>query len=100
MATLTIEREVALAEAKDRLSALTAQANTTGTPFVITRNRKPWVEVRPLAARTEQPSSITITPARRKVAVPDLDILFEGFNDNSFRAEEDGFASSAGLEAM
>ena len=37
------------AEAKDRLSALTASANETGLPFVITKGKKPWVEVRPLA---------------------------------------------------
>ena len=87
------------AEAKDRLSALTASANETGRPFVITKNNKPWAEVRPLAVRERREGSVTITPLRREVAVPDLDDVFAGY-DGGYVAREDGFAAPAGAEAM
>ena len=64
------------AEAKDRLSALTASANETGLPFIITKGKKPWVEVRPLAVKESSASAVTITPLRREIAVADLDEVF------------------------
>lgn len=88
-----------LAEAKDRLSALTASANETGLPFVITKGKKPWVEVRPLAVKERPASVVTITPVRREVVVADLDDVFAGY-EGGYIAFEDGFAAPVGEEAM
>ena len=90
---------VGFAEAKNRLSALTTSANETGLPFVITKNNKPWVEVRPLALQQHQSGAVTIAPVRREVAVPDLDDVFAGY-EGGFVAHEDGFAGAVGSEAM
>ena len=87
------------AEAKDRLSALTASANETGLPFIITKGKKPWVEVRPLAVKELPVGAVTITPLRREVAVADLDEVFAGY-EGGFIAQEDGFAAAVGAEAM
>ena len=87
------------AEAKDRLSALTTSANETGLPFIITKGRKPWVEVRPLAVKEPPAGTITITPLRREVAVADLDEVFADY-EGDFVAREDGFAAAVGVEAM
>ena len=87
------------AEAKDRLSALTASANETGLPFIITKGKKPWVEVRPLAAKEPPAGAVNITPLRREVAVADLDEVFAGY-EGGFVAREDGFAAPVGAEAM
>lgn len=92
---------VGLAEAKDKLSSLTAKANETGEPFVILKNNKPWVEVRPVATQTAQTSAdrITVTPAKRNLEVVDLDDLFSGY-DGSFEISEDGFSDPVGEERM
>ena len=90
---------VGFAEAKDRLSALTASANETGLPFVITKGKKPWVEVRPLAVKERPSGAVTITPVKREVVVADLDDAFAGYEGN-YVALEDGFAASVGSEAM
>ena len=82
-----------LAEAKDRLSALTASANKTGLPFIITKSKKPWVEVRPLAVKEPPAGAVTITPMGREVVVADIDEVFAGY-EGSFIAREDGFASA------
>ena len=87
------------AEAKDQLSALTAQANATGLPFIVTKNGKPWVEVRPLATRKNNDGGVVITPIRREVEIPNVDELFRTY-DNAFIPHEDGFASPAGIETM
>lgn len=91
---------IALAEAKNNLSALTAYANETGTPFTILKNNKPWVRVLPLAARQKSSSTIAIVPLRREVEVVDLDKLFDGFDGPIPRIVEDGFAGAVGREAM
>ena len=98
MTTDTLPR-FGFAEAKDRLSALTASANETGLPFIITKGKKPWVEVRPLAVKESSASAVTITPLRREVAVADLDEGFAGY-EGDFVAREDGFAAAVGTEAM
>ena len=98
MTTETLPR-YGLAEAKDQLSALTASANETGLPFVITKGKKPWVEVRPLAVKEPPAGAVVITPLRREVAVADLDEVFEGY-EGGYVAREDGFAAAAGAEAM
>ncbi len=90
---------VGFAEAKDRLSSLTASANETGLPFTITKNGKPWVEVRPLAVKEHRAGAVTISPVGRKVAVADLDEVFAGY-EGGYVVREDGFASPAGAEAM
>ena len=99
MGATAIKRQYGLAEAKDKLSALTASANATGSPFVIMKNNKPWVEVRPLAAQPRVEGEVTITPVRRRLSIPDLDELFSGYA-GGFEPREDGFASAVGSEAM
>ena len=99
MTAIVPEDRYGLSEAKNRLSALTAQANATGSPFVIMKNNTPWVEVRPLAVAPRPEGSVTITPIRREVSIPDLDELFDGYS-GEFVAHEDGFAAPAGAEAM
>ena len=100
MASTALVREVPFTEAKNKFSALTADANRSGSPFVILKNNSPWVEVRPLAAR-RSPSSdgIVIRPVRREVAVADLDRLFLKY-DGSYTPGEDGFAASCGAEEV
>lgn len=88
-----------LAETKDRFSALTAQANSTGRPFTVLKGGKPWVEVRPLAFCEHLTAEITITPAQRHIPVTDLDELFATY-DGSYSPSEDGFAASSGVEEM
>ena len=88
-----------LAETKDKFSALTAKANSTGRPFTVLKGGKPWVEVRPLAACESIATEITITPSRRQVPVADLDELFAGY-EGGFSPSEDGFASPSGAEEM
>ncbi len=90
---------ISFSQAKDQLSRLTLQANATGRPFVIEKNRKPWVEVRPLAVQPEQDNAIKIMPVKREVPVADLDALFEG-HSSSFCPREDGFASAVGAEEL
>lgn len=99
MSPAVLEQGIALAEAKNQLSALTAYANEVGRSFVITKNRKPWVEVRPLAGPSRAEGSVSIRPLRRTVEIPDLDALFRDY-DGAFEPTEDEFASSAGSEAM
>lgn len=100
MATIARERRYGLAEAKDRLSSLTADANRTGKPFVILKNNVPWVEVRPLAADDDHGATVIhIQPVRHEVDIPDLDDLFEGYG-NGFVPSEDGFAGPVGAEEM
>ena len=100
---LKMEGAVGLAEAKDNLSALTVKANETGEPFIITKNNKPWVEVRPVAARAaeeaDEEGAISIQPIRRTIDVVDLDELFAEY-DGSYRATEDEFASPVGEEEL
>lgn len=100
MACIAQVKEVPLTEAKDKFSALTADANRSGSPFVVLKNNSPWVEVRPLAVR-QSPSSggIVIRPVRREVAVADLDRLFLEY-DGSYTPGEDGFAASCGAEEV
>lgn len=89
-----------LTEAKDRFSALTAEANASGIPFRVLKGGKPWVVVCPAqAAQTSGQGAITIQPAKRTVAVPDLDVVFAGY-DGSFTPHEDGFAAPAGGEEL
>ncbi|MBQ9067526.1 MAG: type II toxin-antitoxin system Phd/YefM family antitoxin [Eggerthellaceae bacterium] len=99
MIQIELDNTVAFSEAKNKFSALTTKANSTGTPFVVTKNRKPWVEVRPLAVKPQREGVITITPLRREVAIPDLDELFDNYQGD-FVAREDGFANATGSEAM
>ena len=99
MSSVVTKSEIGFSAAKSQLSALTAQANATGMPFVITKNNKPWVEVRPLAFSARRDGAITISPLRREMRVPDIDDLFEGY-DGGFVAREDGFANPVGSEAM
>lgn len=97
---ITRERRYGLAEAKDRLSSLTADANRTGRPFVILKNNVPWVEVRPLAVSGDRDAAVIhIQPVRREVDIPDLDDLFEGYRGD-FAPSEDGFAGPAGAEEL
>lgn len=97
--TRTTLREIPFTDAKNQLSSLTAQANASGCAFVITKNRKPWVEVVPLAVKRNSADGISIKPLRREVVIPDLDDLFAA-HDGSFTPKEDGFASALGSEAM
>ena len=60
--------KIGFAEAEDRLSAFTATANATGEPFVITKNNKPWVEMRPLAGPQRRDGAVSISPIRRMVS--------------------------------
>lgn len=93
--------EYGLAETKDRFSALTSKANSTGRPFRVLKGGKPWVEVVPLAPKEPMSSDgIVIEPCTRTVTVADLDALFEGFDETSFVPREDGFAGASGLEVM
>ncbi len=87
-----------LAETKDKFSALTAKANSTGRPFTVLKGGKPWVEVRPLAVDSG-PDDISITPTRRVVPISDLDELFAGYS-GEYVPKEDGLASPVGCEAM
>ena len=98
MTTSAIEK-ISFTEAKDRLSALTVRANATGRPFVITKNNKPWVEVRPLMVRERPFDAITISPVSRELVVPDLDEVFADY-DGDYVAREDGFVAAIGAEAM
>lgn len=100
MGTATLEQKVSFAEAKNHFSALTTQANATGVPFIITKNNKPWVEVRPLAVMPQPKDGITIKPVKREVVIPDLDVLFQDFDPHGFVPREDGFASATGCEVM
>ena len=100
MTSVALEQKVSFAEAKNHFSALTTQANATGMPFIITKNHKPWVEVKPLAIMPQPKDGITIKPIRREVAIPDLDVLFQDFDPHGFVPREDGFAPAAGCEAM
>lgn len=91
---------VALAEAKNQFSALTAEANRTGRPFTVLKNNKPWVEIRPLAVEFDsRPDAIHITPVHRRVEVADLDELFHDF-EGDFVPVEDGLATAVGWEAL
>ncbi len=94
-----VERTVGFAEAKNSLSALTTQANDTGDSFIILKNNRPWVEVRPLAVRDKTRDSIVIKPVSREVSVADLDELFAGY-EGDFVAKEDDFSQPAGVEEM
>ncbi len=89
-----------LTEAKDKFSALTAKANATGMPFRVLKGGKPWVVVCPTTLTQEsKEGAITIQPTKRTVAVPDLDVLFAGY-DGDFVPSEDGFANPAGSEEL
>ncbi len=89
-----------LTEAKDRFSALTAEANATGVPFRVLKGGKPWAVVCPASSgRASGDGTITIQPVKRTVAVPDLDVLFAGY-DSSFVPSEDGFVSPMGSEEL
>ena len=92
-------QEIPFTDAKNQLSALTAHANATGNAFVITKNRKPWVEVVPLAIKPVSADGISIKPLRRVVAIPDLDDLFASYDD-CFVPAEDGFVHSIGSERL
>lgn len=93
------EDGVGLAEAKNRLSALTNEANETGKPFIIYKNKRPWVEVRPLDVRKQVDGGISIRPVRHEIEIPDISKLFESY-DGSFQPEEDGFANPVGREEL
>ena len=99
MASTATLPKFGFAEAKDRLSALTANANETGQAFVITKNSKPWVEVRPLAVRERRGNAVVIEPVHREVEVADLDKVFAGY-EGGFVAHEDGFAEAVGAEEI
>lgn len=99
MTTVERKRRYGLAEAKNRLSSLTADANRTGRSFVILKNNVPWVEVRPLAMSGDTVSAIHIQPVRHEVDIPDLDALFEGYA-GGFVPSEDGFSDPIGAEEM
>lgn len=88
---------VGLADARNRLSALTNEANATGKSFVIYKNNQPWAEVRPLSVRAPQVDAISITPLRHEVQVANLDELFSEY-EGGFVPREDGLASPAGRE--
>lgn len=93
--------EYSLSETKDRFSALTSRANSTGRPFRVLKGGRPWVEVVPLApAQPQGKGGIVIEPCSRAVPVADLDELFSGFDASSFAPIEDGFASPSGNEAI
>lgn len=93
-------RTVGFADAKNKLSSLTLEANQTGEPFVILKNNMPWVEVRPLAVAVEyQGDEIHITPSQRNVRVANLDDLFEGY-EGDFCPVEDELSAAVGAEAM
>lgn len=93
--------EYSLSETKDRFSALTSMANSTGRPFRVLKGGRPWVEVVPLApARPQDGDGIVIEPCSRAVPVADLDELFSGFDEASFAPAEDGFARPSGNEVM
>lgn len=99
MPLLQIE-DYPLTEAKDKFSALTAKANTTGRPFRVLKGGKPWVVVSPVSAiASSGREAISIQPVRRTVAVADLDALFAGY-DGSFAPCEDDFAAPVGSEEL
>ena len=83
MTTDTLPR-FGLAEAKDRLSALTASANETGLPFIITKGKKPWVEVRPLAV--PEPPSGAVRSSAKYSPVHEKSISSAGTKANSPRS--------------
>ncbi len=91
---------ISFSQAKDNLSALTKQANATGMPFVITKNKKPWVEVRPLSSNVDKSNNARVIPLKRTVSIPDLDELFKDFDAESAIIVEDGFASPTGNESI
>lgn len=92
--------EYPLTEAKDRFSALTAEANATGVPFRVLKGGKPWVVVSPVSAgHVSGNDSIIIRPVKRTVAVPDLDVLFAGYNGD-FTPAEDAFSNPVGGEEL
>lgn len=70
----------------------------TDRSFTALKDGKPWVGARPLAVDAG-PSDISTALIRRVVPVSDLDELFAGYN-GEYAPQEDGFASSAGQEAM
>lgn len=49
MTTLT----VGMADAKTNFSRITANVNATGIPVTVFKNNKPWVEICPLAAKSD-----------------------------------------------
>ncbi len=92
--------EYPLTVAKDRFSALTAEANATGVPFRVLKGGKPWVVVSPVSTgHTSGNDSIIIRPVKRTVAVPDLDVLFAGY-DSDFTPVEDAFSNPVGGEKL
>lgn len=99
MAATALNNTIPLSEAKNHFSMLALKSNETGMPFVITKNKRPWVEVRPLASKQQDEGSIIIVPTRRAIDVPDIDQLFEDY-DGDYLPHEDGFASAIGKEAM
>ena len=98
---INVRHEYPLTEAKDRFSALTSEANATGTPFVVLKGGKPWVEVKPLrmADHLGDSDQIHITPVHRAVEVADLDDLFAGYH-GAYEPTEDEFAQSVGCEDL
>lgn len=90
-----------LTEAKDKFSALTAQANATGVPFRVLKGGKPWAMVTPISTETasDDRGSVEIRPIKRAVSVVDIDVLFSDY-DGSYVPKEDGFSSSVGSEEM
>lgn len=89
-----------LTEAKDKFSALTAQANASGMPFRVLKGGKPWVVVSPVSTSpADDRDGITIQPVKRTVPVADLDALFVGY-DGDFTPHEGGFADPVGSEGI
>ena len=88
-----------LAEAKDEFSVHTAKDNATGAPFRVFEDEKPWVVGSPVSQSRLNDDEIAIQPARRTVAVADIDSLFAGYAGD-FAPHEDGFAASIGNEEL
>ena len=99
MSQISLDSPVALSVAKDHFSELTLLANQLGVPFVVTRNKKPWVEIRPLVVRSSAESGIVVEPLGREVSIPRISKLFEGYT-GEYVPQEDGFAGALGEEEM
>lgn len=99
MSQITLDSPIALSVAKDNFSVLTSLANQLGVPFIVTRNKRPWVEIRPLAVQPSTERGIAIEPLGREIDIPSISRLFEGYKGGHVPCE-DGFAGSAGEEEM
>lgn len=86
---MPITATVGMADAKTNFSRITADVNRTGIPVTVFKNNKPWVEIRPLAARDD----FADLPKDTQDAIAEAEALRTDPNRTVYKTAESLFAS-------